>query len=1045
MEFFANVEKAKIRFRELYPDFDFNKTISQKIQFIHLDELEKLEDIFPNLDERICLDFETNTLKIFNDELVVAGFGLCDPKLERLVYVVLTDIARSSDFPDDRKQILKKFFDARKFYVFNMIYELGVLNSYFDVFPTDVIDVRQQGTALNIRGNLKSMSTSIFDIPVWTEDIENFKMILRELHKDVRPTPKGRLGYENLKWQETETKTFEEVIFKSDFYREAYESLDLPAKERDTKIIALGAKKVRIFQNFLELARLLDRNPDISKEEQSEIEASVLSFFFESPSRAKIIENTEVPYKICGLYCVFDIISTMVLGETFSSMVEEMGLSDALEVYHRHMKLGNVLQRSGNHWDETNAKKLEDRCYRERLDSLKRLILIDDPYTQYTLGIKSQKDKIAIAAETDLHTVLRRWLNPASTIKHKDPVTKIPIELDPKLITQFQQHPEIVQKLKFILSLGTSSGSDMSKLLNYHCWTPRVRIANVLFSHQTEVSILRNQNKTYQLNKVLKNRPNIEKISNHVEALRVAGKYDDIKAVINVLIEKDVYLSFEKDELNFYFEKAKNQESVSEPVFLHIWNLLKTMFGEQPDKDPADWMPEHYYLYHTRRTKKITKMMTTYIEGENGRWQIGVLPKKNITDRCPIRTPNRHPSGDPDESCIVNTDWNVTGARTKRWKSGTHTIPWGTEVSSIYTSRFKNGFVFRCDYKQMEVAMLARFSQDEKLLNAFENKEDVHMLVAEGVYQKDKSQISEVERRFSKSCTFGIIYGLQPVSFAADYLKGDIAQAQQIYDRFYNGFPSVKNWVSSVHKQALETGTGKTIWGDEINLTEAGEGQATLLRVLSGVSQEHKDLIVQKGIPALDEISLSPNKDRHWEIRRVIRESLKRAQNYPIQSSASTAAGSTIFNVHEQLRSRGMDTVLRSFIHDEMGLDVAADELCVVVGNMSEWAENFMRDNYNIPISIDMEFGVSDYTRLMIDKLHDASDRHLEFEFNSGQDSLADTVKLLEKTYKVSVENVEIVSENGVDAKEFWVPRRAFSFAIGHKFKIVRGRMKLEL
>lgn len=114
------------------------------------------------------------------------------------------------------------------------------------------------------------------------------------------------------------------------------------------------------------------------------------------------------------------------------------------------------------------------------------------------------------------------------------------------------------------------------------------------------------------------------------------------------------------------------------------------------------------------------------------------------------------------------------------------------------------------DYSQMQLRIVAHFSGDETLINAFKNNEDIHEATAKKM---------SVERYVAKTINFGVLFGQGPFALAGD-LGLSTAEAQNFISQYFLSFPRLANWISEIKKQAHETGQVTTMFGRARDLSE---------------------------------------------------------------------------------------------------------------------------------------------------------------------------------------------------------------------------------
>lgn len=352
-------------------------------------------------------------------------------------------------------------------------------------------------------------------------------------------------------------------------------------------------------------------------------------------------------------------------------------------------------------------------------------------------------------------------------------------------------------------------------------------------------------------------------------------------------------------------------------------------------------------------------------------------------------------------------------AETLRWKSGFHTIPWGSPVKKFYTSRYKGGTIFQPDYSQNEVRAMAATSNCQALIEAFKAGTDIHRFIASKVFNKPEAEILDVERRFSKMAVFSILYGALPESFANNYLDGDLERAKKIYDDFYAGFPEIKEWGEKMHQYYDEHGrVPVNITGMWLNI--AAKGKA----------------------------------DGH-----------RKAGNYPIQSSSSMIVGSVIYEIIKFIEENNLKSKPYLFVHDSIEMDCYPYELIKYAIEVKKLLIDIPLDKFGMPVKADVSLGKSFGHELEMEDIEEVNEEMTECVITLAgyKDEIEETVenwKLAYKTaeiidywhWKLDENGVKMKDENGdkikvhewepeyISYKELFVVKRSYNKDVG-KFR----------
>ncbi|MBZ7960927.1 DNA polymerase I [Campylobacter molothri] len=167
-----------------------------------------------------------------------------------------------------------------------------------------------------------------------------------------------------------------------------------------------------------------------------------------------------------------------------------------------------------------------------------------------------------------------------------------------------------------------------------------------------------------------------------------------------------------------------------------------------------------------------------------------------------------------DKNSRICSSFLQTGTATGRLSSkdpNLQNIPAHGQYAKDYKSCFiaQDGFSFiSLDYSQIELRMLAHFSEDEKLLNAFEKNEDIHAKTALMIFGENNYQT----RSIAKSINFGLIYGMGYKTLSKN-LKIETNLAKSYIEKYFQNFTSIKNYFEKVKKEAKQNGFISTLLG----------------------------------------------------------------------------------------------------------------------------------------------------------------------------------------------------------------------------------------
>ncbi|HRE31265.1 MAG TPA: DNA polymerase, partial [Candidatus Berkiella sp.] len=130
------------------------------------------------------------------------------------------------------------------------------------------------------------------------------------------------------------------------------------------------------------------------------------------------------------------------------------------------------------------------------------------------------------------------------------------------------------------------------------------------------------------------------------------------------------------------------------------------------------------------------------------------------------------------------------------------------------------GYVFiAADYSQIELRIMAHLSQDEGLLKAFCDGQDIHRFTAAEIFAVSLEEVTFEQRRGAKAINFGLIYGMSAFGLAKQ-LDIDRGAAAEYMEKYFQRYPGVKNYMDNIRKQAEQLGYVETLFGRRLYLPD---------------------------------------------------------------------------------------------------------------------------------------------------------------------------------------------------------------------------------
>ncbi len=247
----------------------------------------------------------------------------------------------------------------------------------------------------------------------------------------------------------------------------------------------------------------------------------------------------------------------------------------------------------------------------------------------------------------------------------------------------------------------------------------------------------------------------------------------------------------------------------------------------------------------------------------------------------------------------VHTSYHQAVAATGRLSSSDpnlQNIPIRTQEGRRIRQAFiaPDGYkIMAADYSQIELRIMAHLSQDEGLLRAFGEGQDVHQATAAEVFEVALEDVSGEQRRKAKAINFGLIYGMSAFGLARQLQLGR-NEAQQYIDRYFERYPGVARYMDTTRELAREQGYVETLFGRRLYLPEIN----------------------------------ARNKMRAQAAERT-------AINAPMQGTAADIIKKAMLAVHGWLSDSEVDARMIMQVHDELVFEVAekaaqdiADQVC---------------------------------------------------------------------------------------------------------------------
>jgi DNA polymerase-1 len=268
----------------------------------------------------------------------------------------------------------------------------------------------------------------------------------------------------------------------------------------------------------------------------------------------------------------------------------------------------------------------------------------------------------------------------------------------------------------------------------------------------------------------------------------------------------------------------------------------------------------------------------------------------------------------------VHTDYMQTVAATGRLSSNNpnlQNIPIRTErgrqVRKAFIPRSEDYTLLAADYSQIELRIIAALSEEDNMINAFKNGEDIHASTASKVFNVPLNEVTREQRGNAKTVNFGIIYGVSAFGLSN---QTDLSrtEAKELIETYYETYPKLRKYISKQIDFARDYGYVQTVLGRR--------------RYLKDIN--------------------SPN--------AVVRGGAERnAVNAPIQGSAADIIKIAMINIHNKLEEGNYKTKMLLQVHDELVFDAFKPELKKVKSLIKTEMENAYK--LSVPLDVDLDIG----------------------------------------------------------------------------------------
>ncbi len=290
--------------------------------------------------------------------------------------------------------------------------------------------------------------------------------------------------------------------------------------------------------------------------------------------------------------------------------------------------------------------------------------------------------------------------------------------------------------------------------------------------------------------------------------------------------------------------------------------------------------------------RQLSKLKSTYVDA---------LPA--LLNSCTLR---------------LHTTFNMAGSATGRLSSvnpNLQNIPIRTELGREIRAAFiaePGHMLLAADYSQIELRLLAHFSGDKLLVEAYRTGEDIHTLTAAQVFGVPPQMVNAEHRRRAKAVNFGIVYGLSPFGLSQQ-LGIDAKEAKRFIDAYFEKHSGVRQYIDATLEQARRDQKVTTLFG-----------------------------------------RVRPIPDIHSKNFNLRGFAERTAVNTPLQGTAADLIKIAMIRIDAELRQHKLRSRMLLQVHDELVFEVPQDE----VGIMRQLVSERMENVHALKVPLKVELGV---------------------------------------------------------------------------------------
>jgi len=238
----------------------------------------------------------------------------------------------------------------------------------------------------------------------------------------------------------------------------------------------------------------------------------------------------------------------------------------------------------------------------------------------------------------------------------------------------------------------------------------------------------------------------------------------------------------------------------------------------------------------------------------------------------------------------------------------------GRQVRKAFIPRNEHYTLLAADYSQIELRIIAALSEEETMIEAFKNGEDIHASTASKVFNVPLTEVTREQRSNAKTVNFGIIYGVSAFGLS-NQTNLTRSESKDLIDTYYATYPKLRDYIQDQVGFARDNGYVQTVLGRRRYLKDINSRNA----VVRGAAERN-------------------------------------AVNAPIQGSAADIIKIAMIRIHEKLQAGNFKSKMLLQVHDELVFDIYKPEL----EEMKALIKSEMESAYKLEVPLDVELDIGD-------------------------------------------------------------------------------------